>query len=264
MLKELCSNRLSKTVSRLFCRFGTHFSRPYFYMVVCGGSQMVNNTDDHFEARYDLPSLKAKLTPDVLGQIDKDITRTYFPEKLKAVELEEKEERTPEEEELILKYSEQNEVFRKICRNVLIAYSALDPNVGYVQGFNSIVASLIYIYHQAEQEMKENPKEFDLGFKLEFSEEEIFYNFYGLMFVFGWRVNFINNMDDISRMCDSFKDRLQETDDKLFHKLFDNSVNLANKDSFSSLLRIFFLNNLHAHNSFGTFRQNPGPLFLDG
>lgn len=167
----------------------------------------------------------SKLDADSLDQIDKDINRTFFPAYHRAKQLEDQEKRSEAEELEILKCMEENESLRKQTRNVLIAYNVRDPKIGYVQGFNSIVAALLYIFHQAKEESIKKQEIPALDCKLELSEEEVFYTFYGLMTLLSWRERFLDGMSDIGRMCQDFSLRMKKEDPNLYKKFFKNQVN---------------------------------------
>lgn len=171
------------------------------------------------------PELDASLlTEDELVQVDKDTSRTYFPFYHQYKELQSKEDKTEQDELAILRLKEQSRDFREQTGRVLKSYCAKDKQVGYVQGFNSIVAALLYIFYQGKQQAELQQHKPDLGFELAFSEEEVFYTFYGFMFVLGWRNNFTRDMDDVERLCDTFKQLLQVKDAALYEKFFQNQI----------------------------------------
>ena len=157
-----------------------------------------------------------KLDPDLLDQIDKDIKRTFFPGYHLAKEVTEEEEK----QRLLL----ENEQQRLQTRSILIAYAAYDKTIGYVQGFNSIVAALLYCFHLAKEEIEKTGSKSKLKLNLNLNEEEVFYTFLGLMTIVGWREKFLSGMDDIAKMCDDFKERMEEEDKVLYKKFFSNGV----------------------------------------
>ena len=166
----------------------------------------------------------ARLSEEEVIQVDKDTSRTYFPFYHQYKELQRKEDRSEAEELEMHRLKETNREFREKTGRILKSYCSKDKQVGYVQGFNSIVAALLYIFYQGEQQAAQQPRKPDLGFELGFTEEEVFYTFYGFMFVLGWRNNFTRDMDDVERLCDAFKSLLEEKDEELFEKFFQNSI----------------------------------------
>ena len=173
---------------------------------------------------YDYESdIKTLLDEDMI-QVDKDTKRTYFPFYHRYKELEGKQSRSEEEDIEMIQQDELNSVYRTMAGRILKCYMARDRQVGYVQGFNSIVGSLLYIFYQSKLEtdrLREQGEEMpDLGFKLGHTEEEVFYCFYGFMYVLNWRNNFIFEMEDVQRMCNDFKKLLEEKDKSLHDKFF--------------------------------------------
>lgn len=176
------------------------------------------------ELNYEDLRKESNLDFDSLDQIDKDIKRTFFPAYFEMKDIEEKETKTAEEIALMKKLLGENDLMRTMARNILIAYSTADRKIGYVQGFNSIVAAFIYIFHQARQASLLNENRLELDLTLRLSEEEIFFTFYGLMTYLGWRSHFFNGMDDINKMCNDFSERLKREDSDLYDAFFSNGV----------------------------------------
>ncbi len=192
-------------------------------MVLIGGRSIMEQKQVlHVLYQPDLDAVL--LNEDEQLQVDKDTSRTYFPFYFLYKELLQKDSRSEAEELEVLRLKALNLEFREMTGRVLKSYCAKDKQVGYVQGFNSIVAALLFIFHQGKQEADQQQRKPDLGFELAFSEEEVFYTFYGFMFVLGWRNNFTQAMDDVERMCDAFKELLREKDASLFEKFFRNEI----------------------------------------
>lgn len=160
----------------------------------------------------------SNLHPDMVDQIEKDIKRTFFPAYHKS-----KEGELPDKE--IFELLKENEEMREQTKRILVAYAAYDKKTGYIQGFNSIVAAILYSFHQAKEELQKLGIQSPLSLKLKFDEEEVFYTFFGLMTLLGWREKFMSGMDDIAAMCDDFSQRLLKEDQTLYKRFFSNHVN---------------------------------------
>ena len=100
---------------------------------------------------------------DTIDQIQKDIQRTY-PKHIS--------------EEV------KQEMLRKTKR-ILRVYAQLDPEVGYVQGMNSIVCALLYCMHQVDEERKGlSPEQRQSLLEVrnnDTSEESVFWIFVGIL-----------------------------------------------------------------------------------
>lgn len=173
---------------------------------------------------YDNLKKESNLSEENLDQIVKDIKRTYFPAYHRQKDLEEQGMRTKEEELEMVRCGTESELMRQQTQSILVAYNSQDPKIGYVQGFNSIVGAILYIFHQAKEEIDKNGQVPAIDYKLDFSEEEVFYTFYGLMTLLGWRERFFDGMSDIGKMCDDFSVRMKKEDPALYKKFFDNQV----------------------------------------
>jgi Rab-GTPase-TBC domain len=224
---------------------------------------------------YQVLSQKDKITVDEYLQIEKDVLRTFFPPYHEAKQLEQEVDLNPDlearEKDARLAEASRlrlvNEEMRERCQRILIAYSAADKQVGYVQGFNSIVAALLYINFQSEKEWRETqpvpPNEVE--FRPTFSEEEVFFIFYEFMHHLGWRKTFINGMEDIQRICEEFALELKNSDPKMYKKFFQNEViQRANRSGTTiGLLCIVLSDDLHAHNPSAVLRQDTGLVLAD-
>ena len=113
--------------------------------------------------------------------------RTFFPQYFEAKDIAESD---PIKSEELMK---EHQRLAGMTQSILTAYSATDKQVGYVQGFNSIVAAIVYIFDSSSK----LPKPEGLPVDLKLDEEDMFYTFYGLMFIVGWRNNFVSGMDDV-------------------------------------------------------------------
>jgi hypothetical protein len=174
---------------------------------------------------YENLKKESNLDEDSLDQIVKDINRTFFPAYHRQKDLEEQGVRSEDEELEMGRCATENEIMRQQIQSVLIAYNSQDPKIGYVQGFNSIVGAILYIFHQAKEEIQKKGETPAIDYKLKFDDEEVFYTFYGLMTLLGWRERFFDGMSDIGRMCDDFSVRMQREDPTLYKKFFENQVN---------------------------------------
>lgn len=183
---------------------------------------------------YSILSDQNQISTDEFLQIEKDVMRTFFPFYHEAKQLEQEIELNPDldpsdkEARLteIARLKLINDEMRQRCQRILIAYSAADKQVGYVQGFNSIVAALLYINFQSEKEWIEKQPQSpeDMDFEPTFSEEEVFFTFYDFMHHLKWRDTFVNGMDDIQRICREFSEELKKADPKMYQKFFQNDV----------------------------------------
>lgn len=189
---------------------------------------------------------------DLLDQITKDIKRTFFPAYHKS--------KLADNEDEVKTLEKENEDMREMTKRILIAYAAHDKTIGYIQGFNSIVAALIYCFHMAKQETETLEVKPLLKLDLKFDEEEVFYTFLGMMTLLSWRETFLSGMDEIASMCDEFANLMKKEDPKLYNKFFSNHVKSASLDPSDRLLRSFFLDDLHAHHASRTCWQNNRPV----
>lgn len=220
---------------------------------------------------YDLLCDKSQISTDEFLQIEKDIHRTFFPFYHQAKQLEQEVELNPDLEEGdkqarladAARLRLINEEMRQRCLRILIAYCAVDKQVGYVQGFNSIVAALLYINFQSEKDFRETKPASPEGieFKPTFSEEEVFFTFFEFMHHLKWRNNFLSGMDDIQRMCSEFSEELKKSDKDMHRKFFQNDVYmLPYVDATSSLFCVILPDYLHAYHSFRVRRQGAGSV----
>lgn len=159
---------------------------------------------------------EANLDEDIVDQIDKDIKRTFFPAYHDA--------KVAEDPVEVARLELENETMRAMTKRILIAYASFDKTVRYVQGFNSIVAGLLYTFHLAKLKIRELEEKPELKVSLKLDEEEVFYTFLGIMTILGWRIKFLSGMDDISLMCDDFSTRMKKEDPLLYQKFFRNDV----------------------------------------
>lgn len=175
---------------------------------------------------YDELKLGSNLTLDHLDQIAKDVKRTYFPSYHSQKLIEEQEFISEGDKLEIARLEAENDLMRKQIERILIAYNSRDMKVGYVQGFNSIVGALLYIFHQAKEEISKTDKKPAIDCDLKFDEEEVFYTFFGLMTILRWRERFFDGMTEVNRMCDDFSKRMEKEDPMLYEKFFENHVGL--------------------------------------
>lgn len=137
----------------------------------------------------------------------------------------------------IQKYMSEIEELNNMARNVLFVYSMVDSEVGYVQGMNSIASCIVYNVWAAKKEANklskklkqkeinmesklmsvfgsENSEELKkklfnpidhLDIKLEFTEEECFYIFYGLMKYSNQRKFFDNGLNVLQSTIADFE-----------------------------------------------------------
>ena len=193
-------------------------------------------------------------------QIDKDIKRTYFPPYFEAKKLKKRVEKTEADLLEIARLEQLNTTLLERTRNVLVAYAVKDKTVGYIQGFNSIVACLVYIFHVGQASWASLEEKPAFALQMDFSEAEVFYTFYGLMYQLNWRDNFAWNLDSIQEMCEEFKERLRLEDSKLFSKFFQNEVRVNLIDPTGGLLRRVLPDHLPAHHAHGHRRQDSRPV----
>lgn len=224
-------------------------------MIITGGKDL-KDPKNNANVKYDVKEALTTLPKDDILQLDKDVSRTYFPAYLAYAELrDDPREKTEEETSRMKKLLEESDQQKEAVRNILLGYMNIDRQVGYVQGFNSIVAALVYINHIAYEEYNRkglNNETFLL------TEEDLFFTFYGLMTIVGWRRNFSNGMDDIQRLCDEFKVRMDREDPILAKKFFKNQVRHPSNfaDTSGGVLRIVLLDDLYAHHADGAGRQD--------
>ena len=172
-----------------------------------------------------------------MDQIDKDLDRTYFPQMTKIErfakligckrsDLIDADKSTIDaklfDNKDIKKYREELILLKRNTKKVLFAYAKLDPEIGYVQGMNSIAGAIIYNIHIAKKELdknkqgiakekkdgleKENRKLIDfekmLPFKINYDEEDAFFIFYGLMKYTNMRKYFQRGMSYLQTRID--------------------------------------------------------------
>lgn len=213
----------------------SNVSRNFFYLVVTNGIKSLEDKEKK-GLIYEILCDKSQISVDEFLQIEKDVHRTFFPFYHEAKALEQDVELNPDLEEAdkqarladAARLRLINEELRQRCQRILIAYSAVDKQVGYVQGFNSIVAALLYINFQSEKDFRETKpiRPEGIDFQPTFSEEEVFFMFYEFMHHLKWRNNFVNGMDDIQRMCNEFSQELKKSDPEMHKKFFHNDVSV--------------------------------------
>lgn len=127
-----------------------------------------------------------------LNQISKDIKRTLTPN---------------------ISNEQQKEQFYESIKNILLAYTNLNKNVGYVQGMNIIVSCLLY-----------NVCNEDYGF-INTYEEQTFWLFAALMEKYQIKLCFSQNMKKVFDLSDSLEFNLQKNQGQVFNHINRSDVN---------------------------------------
>lgn len=264
-LKSRKEKRLLKTVIK---KGSPKALRAHSFMIFFGG--FLHLKGQRYESSIDYPSLLKDIALPkeesediyfVLRQIDKDLVRTHFPqeekvrryEKLWGVKMKVKSlysyTLVKENTDLlgsedgkkkcmvskeIQRYLKEIEMLTKMTRNVLFAYSQIDPETGYVQGMNSIASCVVYNVWTSKKEFEKMDSKCkmenklngvfgnksgkgdkddqdvynvcdDMDFSLEFSEEECFYIFYGIMRYGNQKRFFDSGMDNLQKIIQDFE-----------------------------------------------------------
>jgi hypothetical protein len=105
--------------------------RRDLWLVITGAKNRMEFYNDTYKCSYYRQLLKYQEKSDfpnpIISQIEVDIPRTF-----------------PEEEEF------NNPDMLQSLKNVLVAYTVRNPNIGYCQGFNFIVGRLLMVLNEEE------------------------------------------------------------------------------------------------------------------
>ena len=121
--------------------------------------------------------------------------------------------------------AEDIERIRQTTETVIKAYTTISK--GYLQGLASIALAIAYIFYISEKHARYDDQ--ILGLRDNFcraiySEEAVFSVFYGILEVNGHGKLFDNSFSLINKICDNIFLRIKKMDEKMFIKLFPDSV----------------------------------------
>ena len=236
--------------------------RPYAYMVFSGGfihlkrsyedpeykadfralskkyEEVKGGFDDYREIKRTNPSEVSKehqIVYEALIQIDKDLGRTYFPQTLKILAWKEEGEEMDHLEE-IEQLEGEIEHLQAVVREVLICYVLLKPEVGYVQGMNSIVSQLAYQFFLCEkieknEDLQDHQDIANLAklrdfcdLKMRRDARELFYIFLGLMEFYRLERCFGVGMEYLMERIDLFELYFKKELPELHERMCGNGV----------------------------------------
>ena len=185
--------------------------------------------------------LQKNCTKESLSQIDKDIHRTSWPmtgyvnylRNSKGMNAQQRErqlkefknlgvpEFTHSEEQVILNI---NKKLKSRCRKVLAAYSAADPSIKYTQGMHAICMTIVYQFFLAKHRFEAAFLSGETEMNLEFSGEEAFYAFYGVMQYMRVNEAYQSGFEFMMSKIDRFGVMLKHKDPELHDRLEEAQV----------------------------------------
>lgn len=202
----------------------THL-RAHAYMIISGAFCNLNEADDQefallFEKKNEQEHNK------IFEQIEFDIKRTWFPQHFEKVELEERDQSTltSEETQRISILREEKEYLESQTRDVLQLYAIYDPDIGYIQGLNSIVASLCFNFLEAKKLQEKLSDDLIQQFKLEYNTKEIFYIFRRMMSDYNIKGSIKGCMEGLQTNCLKFSELLEVELPEIHTKMLENGV----------------------------------------
>jgi hypothetical protein len=161
----------------------------------------------------------------VADQIKKDLDRTIWPyyEYLEKDGVEARKAGLNKKDIEILK--ELDVYFKAQAQSILEAYSVVDPEIAYVQGMHAVCITVVYHFHLAKFCFENFEEKQKISMKLEFTEEEAFFIFYGIMTHLKLREAYSKDFVFLQNKIDSFGKILQKKVPEVYSKLTENQVN---------------------------------------
>lgn len=171
------------------------------------------------ENKLEYFALIEKANQEVRDQVAKDIIRVHLPYDFTVLA-----NRDIYRKEDVQKTEEIDKKIKEQATNILLAYSVYDPEVAYIQGMASIAVSLVYNFIISKWVFERTKLKNEISFELNFSEEEIFYVFLGIIKNLDVRKYFIDKFQSMNEKIDSFANILKLRHPKILNKLTDNGV----------------------------------------